>query len=599
MKILYFFLFSFSVLFSDSGDFRLDSEKRYRTPEECISADKRKEVEDISSKDSGSSEKIQKILETLELYYGQFTEDKRLEEERLRAGKFPDRKFRDEVSLRFKILSGKAGPTTDWNSIRNFGRMQTLQNSEASLIRNSRVLYDLFFQLGQLYEKNNEEHKAKEAYLAAFRNHSFDFGEDYFLKEESNQDIFSNENSGRISRHRELLSEFQKKKKEIRQLTDSVHEQEAVNARKNVSSDFAGNRKKIEDAEKDLENAEKKYRDSFQENLAPVQKEKTSIDAKRLFIFGNIMKKDAKHFGYISIYELAYSLNPEMPELLMQLGDEYRKAKDTRTALDYYIKYIRLEKDRFRESKFDPIAYLKAGTLHSELKENIPAVKYFEEYYASLSGTDDKQKTEFNFFLSDFYDKRLGNLASAALYADRWISENEKSKSDKNVRSINETRKSFFCNWIISRNEKQKKRFQTEDSYLEKTYNDYKSLKDSLQKSDETVNAKRTEVNGLKRQLIYSTDPKVLEVYKEEEKSLNLLIESNQEIRSAFKNLYSIPLLLRIAEREEEKRNYEKAYSMFQEIQGLGNETESEKAVRSMIRIQNIISDGRIREKDD
>ncbi|HMZ61319.1 MAG TPA: hypothetical protein PL048_21280, partial [Leptospiraceae bacterium] len=213
MKILYFFLFSFSVLFSDSGDFRLDSEKRYRTPEECISADKRKEVEDISSKDSGSSEKIQKILETLELYYGQFTEDKRLEEERLRAGKFPDRKFRDEVSLRFKILSGKTGPTTDWNSIRNFGRMQTLQNSEASLIRNSRILYDLFFQLGQLYEKNSEDHKAKEAYLAAFRNHSFDFGEDYFLKEESNQDIFSNENSGRISRHRELLSEFQKKKK--------------------------------------------------------------------------------------------------------------------------------------------------------------------------------------------------------------------------------------------------------------------------------------------------------------------------------------------------------------------------------------------------
>ncbi|HNI28860.1 MAG TPA: hypothetical protein PLJ29_21050, partial [Leptospiraceae bacterium] len=333
-----------------------------------------------------SSEKIQKILETLELYYGQFTEDKRLEEERLRAGKFPDRKFRDEVSLRFKILSGKTGPTTDWNSIRNFGRMQTLQNSEASLIRNSRILYDLFFQLGQLYEKNSEDHKAKEAYLAAFRNHSFDFGEDYFLKEESNQDIFSNENSGRISRHREFLSEFQKKKKEVRELIDSVHEQEAVNARKNVSSDFAGNRKKIEDAEKGLENAEKKYRDSFQENLSPVQKEKTSIDAKRLFIFGNIMKKNAKHFGYISIYELAYSLNPEMPELLMELGDEYRKAKDTRTALDYYIKYIRLEKDRFKESKFDAGVYLKAGTLHSELKENIPAVKYFEEYYSSLVG---------------------------------------------------------------------------------------------------------------------------------------------------------------------------------------------------------------------
>lgn len=599
MKILYYFLFSFSVLFADSGDFRLDSEKRYRTPEECISPEKRKEVDGIASSESDNSIKIQKTLEALELYYGQFTEDKRLEEERLRAGKFPDKKFRDEVSLRFKIFSGKAGPTTDWNSIRNFGRTQTLQNSETSMIRNSKVLYDLFFQLAQLYEKNREEHKAKEAYLAAFRNHSFDFGEDYFLKEESNQDILSNENSGRISRHREILFEFQKKKKEIRELIDSVHEEEAVNARKNTPSDFSGNRKKIENAEKDLENAEKKYRDSLLENLLPVQKEKTSLDAKRLFSFGNIMKKDAKHFGYISIFELAYSLNPEMPELLILLGDEYRRAKDIRTALDYYIKYITLEKGRFRESKFDSNVYLKAGTLHSELKENIPAVKYFEEYYASLTSSEERQKTEFNFFLSDFYDKRLGNLTSAAMYADRWISENEKLKSDKNTRSITEIRKSFFCNWIISRNEKQKKRFQTEDGYLEKTYNDYKSLKDSLQKSDETVNAKRAEVNGLKRQLIYSTDPKVLEVYKEEEKSLNLLIESNLEIRSAFRNLYSIPLLLRIAEREEEKRNYEKAYSMFQEIQGLGNETESEKALRSMIRIQNILSDGRIREKID
>lgn len=599
MKILYYFLFSFSVLFADSGDFRLDSEKRYRTPEECISPEKRKEVDGIASSESDNSIKIQKTLEALELYYGQFTEDKRLEEERLRAGKFPDKKFRDEVSLRFKIFSGKAGPTTDWNSIRNFGRTQTLQNSETSMIRNSKVLYDLFFQLAQLYEKNREEHKAKEAYLAAFRNHSFDFGEDYFLKEESNQDILSNENSGRISRHREILFEFQKKKKEIRELIDSVHEEEAVNARKNTLSDFSGNRKKIENAEKDLENAEKKYRDSLLENLLPVQKEKTSLDAKRLFSFGNIMKKDAKHFGYISIFELAYSLNPEMPELLILLGDEYRRAKDIRTSLDYYIKYITLEKDRFRESKFDSNVYLKAGTLHSELKENIPAVKYFEEYYASLTSSEERQKTEFNFFLSDFYDKRLGNLTSAAMYADRWISENEKLKSDKNARSITEIRKSFFCNWIISRNEKQKKRFQTEDGYLEKTYNDYKSLKDSLQKSDETVNAKRAEVNGLKRQLIYSTDPKVLEVYKEEEKSLNLLIESNLEIRSAFRNLYSIPLLLRIAEREEEKRNYEKAYSMFQEIQGLGNETESEKALRSMIRIQNILSDGRIREKID
>ncbi len=599
MKILYCFLFSFSVLFADSGDFRLDSEKRYRTPEECISPEKRKEVDSIASSESDDSIKIQKTLEALELYYGQFTEDKRLEEERLRAGKFPDKKFRDEVSLRFKIFSGKTGPTTDWNSIRNFGRTQTLQNSETSMIRNSKVLYDLLFQLAQLYEKNREEHKAKEAYLAAFRNHSFDFGEDYFLKEESSQDILSNENSGRISRHREILSEFQKKKKEIRELIDSVHKEEAVNARKNTLSDFSGNRKKIESAEKDLENAEKKYRDSLLENLLPVQKEKTVLDAKRLFSFGNIMKKDAKHFGYISIFEFAYSLNPEMPELLILLGDEYRRAKDIRTSLDYYIKYITLEKDRFKESKFDSNVYLKAGTLHSELKENIPAVKYFEEYYASLAPSDERQKTEFNFFLSDFYDKRLGNLASAAMYADRWISENEKSKSDKNARSITEIRKSFFCNWIISRNEKQKKRFQAEEVYLEKTYNDYKSLKDSLQKSDESVNAKKAEVNGLKRQLIYSTDPKVLEVYKEEEKSLNLLIESNLEIRSSFKNLYSIPLLLRIAEREEEKRNYEKAYSMFQEIQGLGNETESEKALRSMIRIQNILSDGRIREKVD
>ena len=108
---------------------------------------------------------------------------------------------------------------------------------------------------------------------------------------------------------------------------------------------------------------------------------------------------------------------------------------------------------------------------------------------------------------------------------------------------------------------------------------------------------KKEELIALKKKALSSTDSLVLESLNEENKKFEALKSIKKSIKTEMDTLLSMDLLFQMAERNENKRDYEKAVLIYREIQDIGTPPDRELALRNIRRIELIKYDGINREK--
>ena len=146
-------------------------------------------------------------------YYAQFVDDKRILDNREKAGKYKDRK--DNVTDEYKNNSGIIPVNADVNSIRLFISGMRFKNTESHLARDSDILFDLHLRMARLYEKVGEKHKAVESYLAGLRYRDFSNSEDRYYSENLLDEIGVEEANKRLT-HKKIKTELDDLKKELK-----------------------------------------------------------------------------------------------------------------------------------------------------------------------------------------------------------------------------------------------------------------------------------------------------------------------------------------------------------------------------------------------
>ena len=101
----------------------------------------------------------------------------------------------------------------------------------------------------------------------------------------------------------------------------------------------------------------------------------------------------------------------------------------------------------------------------------------------------------------------------------------------------------------------------------------------------------------MKKKALSSADPLLTESIKSESEKLDSMLTQLKSIRTELNSLPSIDLLFQIAERSEDKRDYAKSINFYREIQEIGTPNDREIALRNILRIERIKTDGINRER--
>jgi hypothetical protein len=132
---------------------------------------------------------------------------------------------------------------------------------------------------------------------------------------------------------------------------------------------------------------------------------------------------------------------------------------------------------------------------------------------------------------------------------------------------------------------------------MQKSYDEYYKIKNLESSFENKMALKKEELNALKKKALSSTDSLVLESLNEENKKFEALKSIKKSIKTEMDTLLSMDLLFQMAERNENKRDYEKAVLIYREIQDIGTPPDRELALRNIRRIELIKYDGINREK--
>jgi tetratricopeptide (TPR) repeat protein len=578
------------------------------------------DLKDIEYKEGDSpeklEEKISKIVIFIDSYYSQFPEDRRTDSERKRAGEYLDPKTGD-VSRKFRENAGRYPLQLNVNSVRLIKGQSSLLPSNSSLIEDSYTLYKLYSNLGFLYSRKNESDKAISSFLTALKFHDFSQNEDTLFKEINSKDNLESERVEKIKQHKETLNSKTQHEKLIETKIDTFHLNAANSARESkLLPDEKAFRKEIEALNLELNSKVDVYNKSLEGLFVSLQKDKGIYDSKVIKEFAFQVKakelqertlqritkpyplidpdKESGFIGYFQLLEFAHRLNPDDIDILKYLGDEFKATGKTQKAIDFYTKYLNVNNP---EKKLEDDVCLSLAGLYSSGKNYIQAKEYYDRYL-NLSGKENDKK-DYYFVLGDLLIKRLGNFEEAVIYLDKYISLTSTMKfpEEDYINNLKMLKNRMSSYYYIAKFYKSKINRESEDLNMQKSYDEYYKIKNLESSFENKMALKKEELIALKKKALSSTDSLVLESLNEENKKFEALKSIKKSIKTEMDTLLSMDLLFQMAERNENKRDYEKAVLIYREIQDIGTPPDRELALRNIRRIELIKYDGINREK--
>lgn len=615
MKIVFLYSLLGYFVFT-SGIF---SQAANASPKEIYQIISREDLLSIRNAEAQDSlqldEKISKSNRFLEEYFSQFPDDRRTEAERRRAGEFLDPKS-GEVSRLYKEVSGKNGGRLTVNSVRLLKGENSVLPSSTSLIKDSNIFYNLYSNLGFLYAKKGETDKAISSFLASLQYHDFSQTEEILFREIDSKEFYLPERIERIKSHKAVLDEKNKKENEIEAKIDEFHLNAANSARSGKPlPDEKAFRNNIEQEKKNLESLKEKYQKSLNTIFLEVQKEKGSFDSKVIKELSLLIKnkeiqdritnrlkdpypivnpdKESGFVGYFQLMEIAARINPFDAEIYKFLGDEFKSTGKIQKAIDSYLRYLELKE---LDNKYDGEVSLSLAGLYSSGKNYIRAIDYYEKYLLSNS---EKQKSDYLFITGDLIVKRLGDYERASQYFRQWLelTKNNSFNEKEVIQEMQYIKKRMTIEYYLAKYYKIISKRDDEDDYLNKSYLTFLRAKEILEKSSESIDNQKNVKDSLKKKALSSADPLLTESIKSESEKLDSMLTQLKSIRTELNSLPSIDLLFQIAERSEDKRDYAKSINFYREIQEIGTPNDREIALRNILRIERIKTDGINRER--
>lgn len=603
----------FPLLSLFSHDERMDSVRNVKTPELIFSQEKLQQIRSTSENDL--NQKIRNYELALDEYYSQFIEEKNIQHNRDKNGEFKDSK--EEVSLNFKIQSGKIPLGADVNSIRLLADSQRKGLASVYTIRDSESLFAAHAELAELYKQANEPYNAMEHYQAAFRYCNLSITEEHFMDPNSYREMKDSSDIQNIQTYIEKVKELENAKKNLITMEDEIHQLESEAMRANLKT--GGKRLDIDtkslsdriDSEKErvikLEEELKKEREL---KFIPYKQKKGEEFASYLVKYADLSrelelrervqkrvlhsnfplvdsKRESGFMSYLSILEFAHKLSPNDPEILKRLGDEWKSSSKPKESLNYYLKYLDLPSEKRGDVAKNREVFLNVGILYSDMKQYVNAIPYYERYYEMMD--ESKEKKEFTFFLGEFYSRRLGDSENASKFFSKWL---EDSNENTNQTSAIFDRKKFIANFGISKYKKLSKKSKEEDQYLEECYKYYKKIYNTLNEKEQEYLKKKDEILVIKRSLLTATQGDTLEIYKEEQEKLRLLEKEWEAIKQELQAIPIVAFLYRKAERAEIRKDFKEAIKAYREVLQFGSEVENSLAIKNIQRIELIQSDG-------
>ena len=588
-----------------------------KEPYELISLE---DLKSILIQESDSSQdlekKISKSLSFIEKYYSQFPDDRRTAEERGRAGDYLD-PLSGEVTKTFKQNSSKIPFRLNVNAIRLLKIDHEKHPSSSSFIMDSNTFYKLYSNLALLYMKKNEEQRAINHFLTAFKFHDFSQNEEVLFSEIDNKDNYDPDRQNKIRNHKEILKQKIDKENEIKKIIDEFHLTAANNARLgNPLPDEKSHKQKVETLQNEFNSLNLKYENSFQKEFYELQLEKGSYDSKVIKEFSKLVRKTElekrvllrlknpypliepdKESGfdtYSNLLELSARLYSKDPEIFKLLGDEFKSSGKLQKAIDNYLNYFSSGGNNKNE-KIE--VSLSLAGLYSGMRNYIQSVEYYNQYLDLQN--DGKLKMDILFILGDIYYRRLGNYPTASEYLGQFVNLAEKEVFTENQEliEIKHQKKIMSANYYLSAYYKSILNRNKEEEFLLKSYENYLKIKGLNNSFQNKIDIKKNLIDGLRKKALNNSEPLLNESLKEEKLKYDELLAIQKSIQIEIRSLPLIDLLFQMAERNENKRDYDKTISIYREIQDSGVPSDRELALKNIRRIENIKYDGIYRER--
>ena len=571
-------------------DRRLDQKRIYQLPNQVITG------QDIASLGGLAPDaEIEKIKGLLDKYNSQFTDTKRIWQERNEGPRY--------------------NPRLEYNEVRLLARRISTAMAEAGVKRDSEILFNLYTRMARLYEDKKEAEKAASLYLAAFQFRDLSDTESHYMgknipSEKQNQDAHSGAKTAL-----EKLVEEKKKLEDAKYLIEARKLRGKLGANE-YNAAMTALSARLASIDPEIETAQNNYNDSLQNRYGVWKKNKNETDTGTLYSLARLTKelesknkdrlkilnnnnlgkgvfliydyRENRDFrGYRGFLELAHRISPENQDIIYDLAEEYRTSGNMERSVDMFVRFIALrEKENNRDDKYSN-ALLRTGSLYMVLKKNVKAGDYYKRYMV-INGTDKLAKTE-AFHMAEFYEFRIGDLGLARTLYSRFLEQAAGSTDPVEQKQVLNARVGLS-------------KFHRFDHYpdremeeLEKAWTVYENIKKLYSARDEDYNKMKADLLKLKTEMFQRSDTDSLARYKLAERKMASVRAEAEHIKTQLQTVRKPEMLERLCILAENKRDYSKALFYLKEFVRTGNEFEINIALKNINRIEKIKKDGILR----
>ena len=560
--IFFVFFLSFST-FLYTQDFRSDNKIPVSS---VISLDQLQELKNYQGRD-----KVQKIESFLNLYLSKVQE--------------PNIFIKENSTV---------------NEARLFSLKESLRNTPAYLIRNSPILFELYFILGKEYVDQNQKKNAIKTFWTALRYRKFQMNEENYLAEEPLDELSPNQVAN-LKKYKELKEKLNQQKRELLKLEIKRYQVESRYIRQKSKNQVdlkqfqEQNLQEKNQLKLDIENLQKQYNNAYeniflvyQRNLKQqgvevllqlallvkqaelenkknldVEHEKLRKNQNTVFDF----KKNRDFVSYQNLLEIAYRLNNKNKEVIFQLATDLKKSGKNQKALVYFLKYKDLEEDK--ETENYKIAIQDIAYLYESLEQFIQSVNFYKKYY--LIEKDSEKVNNISFHLGYLYDVKLGNLNQSFFYYENWLRSLSKDDDNYNLQQDSkEISKQIRALFFLSRYYKKNRKEQDEIQYLNRIFSLYEDFKNNIQREKEKLESMEQKLSNLKEQIGKSNNQDAslansnYEKKRKEKGKLTQKLKSEESLLLATLN--QNPFLERLAFLSRKNNQYEDAKLYYEEI---------------------------------
>lgn len=630
LKFLFLIMIIFGnhSIFSGEDDGRDDAKGLYLYPYEVIKAEEmnlldtetRLKIEpdsglaipfDPATPGEGEGEKDldTKIAEAdglLRRYYSQFLNEKRIWEDKNRGSKFSTKNEQNEVRL----------------------LVDTFMNTKAEtqMIRDSEIVYSLHRRLADLHEQNKNNVQAIRHYTTALRYRNLSHTEVRFLEEASWNELIIPADKQARENHKIAYDRRNKSLEDVEAAKKTIHK---------LGSDFSLNKityrayqeekksKELDLTRKKaiLDEAEKNYQASLEQNYEPYRKKKSREDAENYYKLAQLVRKledtnkerlkivnkstligrgifilfdykrNTDFFAYEYLLEKSYRMDPTFPEAILEVAKQFKIDGKKLKSIDYFGKFIELklaEGQNLSDTDTEVLAdaYLNLAILNSDIKRKVIAADFYEKFFATTQ--DSNKKKAILYELGRFYEKIIGDLDKAKSYYEQWLQINPSGSEEKVA----------IAQYGISLAHKRDKRMEREEASLMLAYEQQKSLEEKISQAKDSITKLERDILKYKKDLLLTTKDDSLTQFRILNIQLDDLNIELDQLNSKSKTVPRSRVLLRLAEIQESKRDFEAAKTFYRELVESGNEVEANFSLKSLQRVEKTQSDGIIRPHD-